>query len=59
MSWLMLIVALGLGAMWIVALSLNSADPWFTWLVFASAVILLIMAGSNMLIMKRHTGKPV
>jgi hypothetical protein len=59
MSWLMLVLALGLGTLWIIALSVGAAAPWFLWLVFVAAVALFIMAGVNMVIMKKHTGKPV
>lgn len=59
MSWLMLILSLGLAAMWIIALATQAAQGWVIWLMFTAAVVLMVMAGVNMAIMKRHTGKPV
>lgn len=54
----MLVVGAGLGALWIIALATAAAEGWFIWLVFACAVALLVMAGINMGIMQRYTGKP-
>lgn len=59
MSWLMLLVSLGLATMWIIALATSAAQGWVIWLMFAVALALLVMAGVNMTIMKRYTGKPL
>lgn len=59
MSWLMLVLSLGLATMWILALANHAAQPWVIWLLFAAAVTLFVMGGINLLLMKQRTGKPV
>ncbi len=60
MSWLVLLIGLGLGVLWIIALaSAGVATAWFTWLVFVAAVALVIASFVNMGLMNRHTGKPI
>ena len=60
MSWLILLVGLGLGVLWLVALgTAGAAATWFTWLVFVAACVLVIAGITNMGIMKKQTGKPI
>lgn len=60
MSWLILMIGLGLGVLWIIALSsAGAAAAWFTWLVFVAACALVLIAFINMGVMKRETGRPV
>lgn len=60
MSWLILLIGLGLGVLWIIALgTAGAAAGWFTWLVFVAACALLLIAFVNMGVMKRNTGKPI
>jgi hypothetical protein len=42
-STIVLLVGLGLGVLWIIALAVSgTAAAWFTWLVFVAAVVLVI-----------------
>jgi len=60
MSWLILMIGLGLGVLWIIALSTaGAAAGWFTWLVFVAACALVLISFINMGVMKRETGRPV
>lgn len=42
MNWLVMLVALGLFALWLIALSTSVVVPWFLWLVFVAACILFV-----------------
>jgi hypothetical protein len=42
MNWLVMLVALGLFALWIIALSTSTVASWFLWLVFAAACVLFV-----------------
>ena len=52
MNWVVLLVAVMLGVLWVISLSTSSAAAWFTWLVFVAALILLVASISNL----RRTG---
>ena len=60
MSYLILLIGLGLGVLWLVALATaGAAAGWFTWLVFVAACALIVISFINMSVMKRNTGRPV
>jgi hypothetical protein len=48
MNWITLLVAIGLGVLWIVGLAVGGQSAWFLWLVFAAAVILLASGAANL-----------
>jgi len=57
MRYLTLMVAVGLGALWIISLATGAAVAWFTWLVFIAACLLFIAAFVDMGAVRRHTGE--
>ncbi|MGI5865029.1 MAG: hypothetical protein ACOX6T_23660 [Myxococcales bacterium] len=59
MNWVTMAVALFLAVMWIIALATNAAAAWFTWIVFAAAVLLFIAAIAGVSTMRRRTGQPI
>lgn len=56
MNLVTLFVAVLLAAMWIIALAVNAAAAWFTWLVFAAAILLLLGSAGHAALYRRQTG---
>jgi len=49
MSYIVLLIGLGLGVLWIIALgTAGVAASWFTWLVFIAACMLILTAFINL-----------
>lgn len=59
MNWVTMAVALFLAVMWIIALATNAATGWFTWIVFAAAVLLFIAAIGGVTTTRKRTGQPI
>lgn len=59
MNWVTLLVAIGLGVLWVISLLTGGAEAWFTWLVFVAAVVLIVTALVGLGYTRRHVGKPI
>lgn len=59
MNWVTLLVALGLGALWLASLMTGGASTWFTWLVFVAAVALLLNSLLGLGTSRRRLGRSV
>ncbi|MBS2031905.1 MAG: hypothetical protein JST54_28670 [Deltaproteobacteria bacterium] len=57
MSWFVLLIGIGLGVLWVYALgTAGVAAPWFAWLVFVAAAMLIFIGFVNLGIEHRRAG---
>lgn len=44
MGWLVLLLAIGLGVLWIIALATGGVAAWFLWVTFGIACALILVS---------------
>jgi hypothetical protein len=58
-NYLILFTAIGLLALWVIALAVGGVASWFLWLVFAASLVLFFTGATEIGSVRRRVNKPV